>query len=215
MRHNRQPLWRKKLLFKRGGSSGGGGGAATSTETKASSSTFGRATIDEMYDAFNIHWEKELNEMNDAAAGIENKYSKVDPELLGDSKYIATMVSGNAFPENSIGIKDSKGNIQAAATYALEKGHLYINYLATAPWNFTSDSRAVRGAGTKAIIEAIKLEKQRGGKGEIQLYALDRAIPFYKKLGFKAKSSSLIDENKLKLSAEDANKLLEKFGEAS
>lgn len=90
-----------------------------------------------------------------------------------------------------------------------KKGHIYIDYLATAPWNFTNDPRAIKGAGTKAIIEAIKLDKQQGGTGEVRLFGIDRALPFYEKVGFKPYSG----KNKLKLSAEDAEKLLKKYGE--
>lgn len=193
---------------KRGGSSGGRSGGLNNPESNTYKAVFRTATLAEI-DSNISDWDKELKEMSEAASGLENKYSKVDSEILNDSRWIARTVR-NSTVKNRIGIKDNKGNIQAAAIYKREIDHIYIGYLATAPWNFTSDSRAVKGAGTQAIIEAIKLDKAKGGTGEVRLEALERALPFYKKLGFKA----TFTEKDLKLSAADANKLLEKLGEA-
>lgn len=212
MRRNLAAPWRKKLKYKRGGSSGGGGGGGSSAGNLDSSSKapiFRTATVAEI-DKSISSWDKELEDMDEARYGAKNKYSDVDPETLNDSIWIARTVYNSISPDR-IGIKDSKGNLQAAAIYKKEKGHIYIDYLATAPWNFTNDSRATKGAGTQAVIEAIKLEKQRGGAGEVRLYGLDKALPFYDKLGFKAYKPG--NKNFLKLSASDANKLLEKFGE--
>lgn len=201
---------RRPIYFtKRGGSSGGGGGSPGNPESNTKAPIFrtaSKAEIDSNIGA----WDKELEEMDEARYGAKNKYSDVDPDTLNDSIWIARTVR-NSDSEDKIGIKDRKGNIQAAAEYIKENNHIYINYLATAPWNFTNDSRAVKGAGTQAIIEAIKLEKQRGGAGEVRLFGLDKALPFYEKLGFKPYKPG--SKNKLKLSAEDANKLLEKYGE--
>jgi hypothetical protein len=214
MRHNRQAPWHKTLKFKRGGSSGGGGGASTGSQSSQDKApTFRTATPEETSTGI-TDWEQEFIEMLEAKDGSKNKYSEVDRADLEDSLWISRTIHKYALLNEGdvIAIKDSKGNIQAGVQYTKKSDHLYIEYLATAPWNFTKDSRAVRGAGTKAIIEAIKIDKKQGGSGEIRLYGLEKALPFYQKLGFKPLSKFI--ENDLRLSAADANKLLEKFGEA-
>jgi hypothetical protein len=195
---------------KRGGSSGGGGSSGNAdSSTKAQ--IFSLTTKDEVQSRIN-DWSLEITEMEEALKGATNKYSGVDPKTLSDSVYIADSVRISARDGYSdfVGIKDANGNIQAAAQISKALKHTEIDYLATAPWNFTKDSRAVKGAGTKAIIEVIKQDLKRGGEGDIRLYAMDKAVPFYEKLGFKPINK---DKNRYRLSPEDANKLLEKFGE--
>lgn len=203
---SRHPIY----LTKRGGSSGGASTSGNSDASSTPAPVFSRATPEEISRIRD--WESEFDQMEEAMQGAPNKYSKTDMDLLGDSVYIADAVH-SAFVNGDakvLGVKDAKGNIQAAAVYDRMNNHVYIEYLATAPWNFSNDSRAIKGAGTKAIIETIKMEKASNRPAEIRLYALDRAVPFYEKLGFKPYKGNKHD---LKLSAEDANKLLEKFGE--
>lgn len=111
----RTPIYRSK----RGGSSGGGGSSAGNTDTSSKAPVFRAATLAEI-DSNIGAWEKEIKEMDEAAAGIlnnkysVNKYSSVDMDTLDDSMWIADTVRRSTV-ENRIGIKDSFGNIQAAA----------------------------------------------------------------------------------------------------
>ncbi|NEP10873.1 MAG: GNAT family N-acetyltransferase [Symploca sp. SIO2C1] len=87
--------------------------------------------------------------------------------------------------DSKIAITDAKGNLQAAASFSKSKDNIHIDYLASAPWNIAgSDSRSTRGAGTKAIVEAVKISKEAGYKGKLTLNPLQDAVPFYEKLGF-------------------------------
>lgn len=207
-------ILRSHILQKRGGSSGGGGGGKTTETLPSTRSTFSVQTDEIQVQKKLESWDAELELMKDSLSGESNKYSKVETELLLDAYEIASTIREFSKGSKTIGIVDNKGNLQATAMYQKNSGHTYIEYLATSPWNFTNDSRAVRGAGAKAIVEAIKLDRAAGGTGEIRLEALFKAVPFYKKLGFKQYGENDgLSFPSLKLSASDARALLRKYGE--
>ena len=55
-------------------------------------------------------------------------------------------------PEDFRGVRDDRGNLQAGAIVIDMDEHLFVEYIATAPWNVTGDSpRAVRKAATALI----------------------------------------------------------------
>jgi hypothetical protein len=207
---------RHRNLEKRGGSSGGGGGAAsTQNSTQESKSSFRRVGEKEV-ESLSKSWESEFNEMNASIKDTKdgraiNKYTGIPEEQI-----MRYMVTGESFQRelfgNRLGVVDKKGNLQAGLVYNLNKNYIEIDSLSTAPWNITKDSRATKGAGTRAVVEAIKLHKEKGGTGEVRLTSSQSAIPYFKKLGFKQDGDK---SNKLKLSKEDADSLLGKFGEAS
>lgn len=104
-------------------------------------------------------------------------------ERARSSRWIFDEISNSDKPK--ITITDAKGNLQAAASFSKSKDNIHIDYLASAPWNIAgSDSRSTRGAGTKAIVEAVKVSNKAGYKGKLTLNPLEDAVPFYKKLGF-------------------------------
>ena len=45
-------------------------------------------------------------------------------------------------PEDFRGVRDDRGNLQAGAIVIDMDDHLFVEYIATAPWNVTGDSRA-------------------------------------------------------------------------
>jgi hypothetical protein len=124
----------------------------------------------------------------------------------------ASWVSGSAVSEGKkLGINDDKGNMQAVLSYSHnQRKGFEIDYLATAPWNLMqTDPRSVKGAGTEAIAAAIKKSQSLGYGGQVTLSALDSAIPFYRKMGFSGTG-----EERMTLSAKDANSLLSKLGKS-
>lgn len=83
------------------------------------------------------------------------------------------------------GIFDKDGNLQALANLTRKKGHIYIDYLMTAPHNLIpGDPRAAKGSGSAAIESVINLSADSGRLGKVKLTALRDAVPFYKKIGF-------------------------------
>lgn len=113
-----------------------------------------------------------------------NSIASKDPELSANFSVVKE-IKKTAKSSNFVGVKDSKGNLQAAATFMEEDDHLYLDYLATAPWNVKGkDSRAVKGAGTSAMEMLIKTSFAKGYGGRIKLDTLPGAKSFYEKIGF-------------------------------
>lgn len=148
---------------------------------------------------------KEKNELESKL--VKNRYRDVNSERLEASRAIAGGIVADK-QSKKLGVFDDKGKLQAAAIYSNKKSHIYIEELATSPWNLIDDPRKVKGAGTRAIAQAILENKRSGGKGVVILYPLSDAEPFYAKLGFKPKNNS----DEWELSAENAEKLLAKLG---
>lgn len=88
-------------------------------------------------------------------------------------------------PEDFRGVRDDRRNLQAAAIVIDMDDYLFVEHLATAPWNVTQDSpRSVRKAAT-ALMALLALESDRNGhRGRIILYTIPDAIEFYQKIGF-------------------------------
>ena len=152
-----------------------------------------------------------------------NPYMNADYKRLAGNNNIGYAVRTDT-EYDKIGVYDDKGNLQAAANITKktkddtdfinstfpdrkEKPHIYIEYLATAPWNIINTEKSVRGAGTNVIAEAVKLSIKNKLDG-VELSPTPDARPFYEKLGFKPKP----DSDDMRLSVEDGKKLLEKLG---
>ncbi len=63
------------------------------------------------------------------------------------------------------------------------KTPLVVAYLETSP--LVRDSKEFKGIGTAMILDTIKESKKMGKNGEVILYSVGNALPFYRKLGFK------------------------------
>lgn len=139
----------------------------------------------------------------------DNPYNNTDKEILHDNIGIAdeikSLLKSNS---NAIATIDEHGNIQAAAKYKGRGNHIYVDFLATAPWNLAeSHENKVRGAGAKTLAHLAQKSIDKGYKGKLKLTPLEKAKGFYKHLGF------VEDENeKMHLSPEAAKKLIEKYG---
>ncbi len=144
----------------------------------------------------------------------DNEYLKVDPARFSASHDISESVLKGSADRGvkQFGVYDKNGNLQAAANYSVKKNSVYIDELATAPWNIKAggaDNRSTKGAGTQAVVEAVRLSSELGKGGRVTLEALEDAKPFYEKLGFKSKKS---DDTQMELSPKAAKELLAKMG---
>lgn len=109
--------------------------------------------------------------------------------------------------KNMVAMVDSNGKMQAAAFYKEEKSALYVEYLATAPWNLsTKDPRLTRGAAAKTLATISQTSVDLGKRGKIELTSLPRAESFYEKMGF-------VKGLEMSLSEKRAKELREKYGQ--
>lgn len=154
---------------------------------------------------------KELREAN---AKIKNSgYKKQDLEVLDDNIGISAEIASYVDNKKAklIGVVDDTGKLQSSAKYHAEGGHIYVDYLATAPWNLTDDHpNKTKGAGAKALANLAKISVEQGYGGKLKLTPLDKAKPFYKHLGFEVDDRAI---DGMKLSREAAQKLIEKYGD--
>jgi len=145
----------------------------------------------------------------------DNPYNTADPKILKNFGVTVDLYEATTEEEGEIwgtlfGLKDKKDNLQALGIYSEEEDHIYVNFLATSPWNLLQESeKKQKGSGTRAITEMVKISMEKGYDGVIKLYALGDAKDFYSKLGFEfaglsKKSSVMI------LTAKNAKKLIEK-----
>lgn len=156
-----------------------------------------------------------------------NQWIEVNTELnkLRDSKNIkrldekriqaATDIIENLFDmmedenANFGGIVDSKGNLQSAYISKETPNGYYVDFLASAPWNCLPDHPNKKtGAGASAI-EALVKDAISKKEGQIELFAVLNAVPFYEKIGFKRKQDKSLQNRDLILNKENAMKFLE------
>lgn len=129
-------------------------------------------------------------------------------EVAKDAHYYAKQPD---YAEGYRAMVDKNGVTQIMAAISIKEGNkrqspsLYVDALATAPWNVVGDDpKRVKGAGT-AMMKALAEESiKRGMEGKIMLYPLDDAVPFYRKLGFSAPNAS----GDMTLTPKAAHKLL-------
>lgn len=87
-------------------------------------------------------------------------------------------------PEDFRGIRDDRGNLQAGAIVIDMDDHLFVEYIATAPWNVTGDSPRSIGKAATALMAQLARESYRNEhEGRIILNAIPDAIEFYRKIG--------------------------------
>lgn len=150
-----------------------------------------------------------------------NPYAKAKDIERMENNYGIGYGVATSLGADKIGVYDDKGNLQATAIYSKRgkddvsddvKEHVYIDYLATAPWNVIESDKSVKGAGTQAILEAVKLSQKEGYDGRVRLYPIDDAKPFYEKLGFKSTDPTGFFDD-WELSPNDAKILLNKTGQ--
>lgn len=144
------------------------------------------------------------------------KQARVELSRLATSRRVLRFIYNrmtDAEPDLEIlGLRDRRGNLQATAMVSLGPNFLYVNLIATAPWNIISviaDERAVRGAGRGLMELIVRYNIDRGNAGEIKLTSKRESLEFYKNLGFQ-KDPNSSDELDLVLTTQAARTFLQK-----
>lgn len=205
----RRPKPLRRFMEKRGGTSGsgasGGGGTVTATAPAAPAdvaSTNVSLTDAAPIDAPTGRFSGAINGRSLTFAEQQawgNFYqsvpiSDVPTELrkrYKDNRDIAAAVILNAAvqPENIRAVRDRDGNMQAAALIAPLEDRIYVDFIATAPWNVTGGTpTSVKGAGKALMAEIVRESIRLGHEGRIELEALPSARSFYTSIGFTKSS---------------------------
>jgi hypothetical protein len=112
-------------------------------------------------------------------------------------------------PEDFRGIKDEIGHLQAGSIVTAMDDHLYLDYIATAPWNLIATlPKYCRGAAKSLIFSIVRESFGRGYNGRIIVDAAGSA-GFYKKMGFVETGEGSISIPEMVLTSEAAQTLIE------
>lgn len=88
-------------------------------------------------------------------------------------------------PEDFRGVRDRSGNLQAGAIVTDMGEYLYVDFLASAPWNITGDEpRAVRRAATMLMAFIVRESINKGYGGRVVVDAVGSTADFYRRMGF-------------------------------
>lgn len=124
--------------------------------------------------------------------------SKCDCEII----YVSMAYRIQKQYEQALGIFDRNETLQGCMLYKLEKTHLEIVYLATAPTNLGKEG--IRGAGTALIERALHIASTHFNQGPILKLESDiSANPFYTSLGFLRDPAAFPEENRFFLTERD------------
>jgi hypothetical protein len=159
-----------------------------------------------------------LNEWKDL---VSQQEQGSDGLYARDVDNIVSAMTFGTYPPSIRAVIDSKGKMQSAAEVEVYDDHIYVNYLATAPWNVgpkggrdpSTDPRATRGSGREMMRQIVIESFRRGAQGQVRLESLRGAQAFYEKCGFKSttpSSSSALP--KMELSSSSARQFLEQTG---
>ncbi len=87
-------------------------------------------------------------------------------------------------PEDFRGVRDNLDNLQAGAIVSAIDDSLYLDYIATAPWNLRPTlSKYCQGAASSLIRSIVRESLERGYNGRI-IVDVTGSIGFYQKMGF-------------------------------
>jgi hypothetical protein len=112
-------------------------------------------------------------------------------------------------PEDFRGVRDDSGNLQAGAIVSAIDDHLYLDYIATAPWNLIPTLPKHNKGAAKSLIRSISRESfDRGYNGRI-IVDVAGSAGFYKKMGFVETGEGSVNIPEMVLTTEAAKKLIE------
>lgn len=109
------------------------------------------------------------------------------------------------------GVQDEEGNLQAGAVVQKLKGEMYVDALATAPWNMEgTDPKSTKGAGTKLLYEIAK--EAVASNRDVTLASAPRAKTFYEKIGFSTEGAPpAVGDIKMRLNVDAARSFIKKM----
>lgn len=97
--------------------------------------------------------------------------------------YIAERVAME--PNSFRGVRDVQNRLQAGAIVEEEIDYLYVDALASASWNVLGNQpETLKGAGTSLMEELVRESIDLGFSGRLKLYPIERALSFYRDIGF-------------------------------
>jgi hypothetical protein len=112
-------------------------------------------------------------------------------------------------PEDFRGVMDNSGNLQAGAIVSEIDDHLYLDYIATAPWNLIATLPKHSKGAAKSLVQSISRESfDRGYNGRI-IVDVAGSAGFYKKMGFVETGEGSVNIPEMVLTSEAAKKLIE------
>jgi hypothetical protein len=132
---------------------------------------------------------RDLEEWSRVAAKLVNQAIETGSPLrrrIEANARLISLIQSDAVstPENFRGVRDTNGSLQAGAIVTDMDDYLYVDYMATAPWNITRDSpRAVRRAATMLMAQIVRESIDQGYGGQIIVDAVGTA-DFYRTMGF-------------------------------
>lgn len=196
------------------------GGSEDSPDSNSESNQASLFAGYSVVNAANLEIQRDLEEWSQIAASNVEQAQKLPAEsplglrILSNARLIATISEDILFePENFRGVRDLAGSLQAAATVIDRDDHLYLDYLATAPWNVTRNSPlCVRESATALVVELVKESVGSGYKGRIIVNAVAGSSSFYERIGFVATGFGSVGAPEMELTSEAAKRLLVKYG---
>jgi hypothetical protein len=112
-------------------------------------------------------------------------------------------------PEDFRGVRDDNRDLQAGAIVSEMDDHLYLDYIATAPWNLIATLPRYSKGAAKSLIRSISSESfDRGYNGRI-IVDVAGSAGFYKKMGFVETGEGSANIPEMVLTTEAAKKLIE------
>lgn len=137
-------------------------------------------------------------------ANIERVRSTRFGDNIAKITYITERVTME--PDIFRGVReDLQNRLQAGAIVEEDIDFLFLDALASAPWNVLGNQpETLKGAGTTLMEELVKESKVLGFKGRIRLYPIQRSAQFYTNIGFVETS-----EGDWELTPEAAERFLE------
>lgn len=153
---------------------------------------------------------RDLEEWSRVAAKLVNQAVENDSPLQSRIEANARLISliqedAVSTPENFRGVRDSSENLQAGAIVSNMGDRLYVDFIATAPWNITGEEpKSVRRAATMLMAHIVRESIDKGYEGRIIVDAVASSADFYRRMGFIETEESLASVPEIILTPEAA-----------
>lgn len=159
---------------------------------------------------------RDLAEWSQIATELVNQVQTMPIDLqlrirIQSNAALISMISDEILfePDSFRGVRDTDSNLQAAAVVTDRQDHLYLDYIATAPWNILKNSpRSVRNAATALIVELVLESTSKGYFGRIIADAVSGSASFYETIGFVRTGFGSNAAPEMELTPEQASLLL-------
>lgn len=157
---------------------------------------------------------QELSEWSRVANSNVSRAIEDDSPLRGriqaNTGMIALIYEGALLqPEDFRGVRDLALNLQAGAIVTDLGEYLYVDFLASAPWNITGEEpRAVSRAATMLMTWIVRESINKGYGGRILVDAVSSTADFYRRMGFMETEPGAASTPEMALTPEAARDFL-------